>query len=52
MAGDPPDLSLQPRLSDIGMSEFHRADETIRRGYEETKSKIAEIVRMQEVLFA
>ena len=52
MAGDPPDLSLQPRLSDIGMSEFHRADETIRRGYEETKSKISEIVRMQEVLFA
>ncbi|MEN9894783.1 MAG: hypothetical protein RIR97_635 [Pseudomonadota bacterium] len=52
MAGDPPDLSLQPRLSDIGMSEFHRADETIRRGYEETKSKISEIIRMQDVLFA
>src|SRR5690606_20092443 len=29
LAGDPPDLSLQPKLGHIGMTEFHRADEAI-----------------------
>lgn len=50
LAGDPPDLSLQPRLADIGLSEFHRAGEAIDRGYVEAKAKIAEIKRMQDVL--
>ncbi|MCO6186313.1 patatin-like phospholipase family protein [Rhizobium sp. L1K21] len=50
LAGDPPDLSLHPRLGDIGLSEFHRADEAINRGYAETKAKIGEIKRMQEIL--
>jgi NTE family protein len=50
LAGDPPDLALQPRLSDIGLSEFHRASELIDRGYEEAKLKIREIRRMQEVI--
>ncbi|MGO7726397.1 hypothetical protein ACC675_37930, partial [Rhizobium ruizarguesonis] len=31
----PPDISLQPSLSYIGLSEFHRAGEAIERGYEE-----------------
>jgi NTE family protein len=50
LAGDPPDLALQPRLSDIGLSEFHRASELIDRGYEEAKIMIREIKRMQEVI--
>lgn len=50
LAGDPPDLLLMPRLSDIGLSEFHRANEAIDRGYEETKSKLSEIRRLGEVL--
>lgn len=50
LAGDPPDLTLQPRLSDIGLSEFHRAAELIDRGYEEAKMMIREIKRMQEVI--
>lgn len=50
LAGDPPDLLLMPRLSDIGLSEFHRASEAIDRGYEETVSKLADIRRLQEVL--
>ncbi len=50
LAGDPPDLLLMPRLSDIGLSEFHRASEAIDRGYEETKSKLSEIRRLREVL--
>ena len=50
LAGDPPDLALQPRLSDIGLSEFHRASELIDRGYDEAKVMIREIKRMQEVI--
>lgn len=50
LAGDPPDLSLQPRLADIGLSEFYRAGEAIDRGYLEAKAKIGEIKRMQDVL--
>lgn len=52
LAGDPPDLALQPRLSDIGLSEFHRAAEAIDRGYEEAKAKIGEIKRMQDAVRA
>ncbi|MDE1996276.1 MAG: patatin-like phospholipase family protein [Rhizobiaceae bacterium] len=48
LAGDPPDLALHPRLSDIGLSEFHRAGEAIDRGYEETTARLPEIRRMQE----
>ncbi|MEJ6783038.1 patatin-like phospholipase family protein [Aminobacter sp. Piv2-1] len=50
LAGDPPDLSLQPKLGHIGLSDFHRADEAIRIGYETTKAQMAEIVRLQAVL--
>ncbi|ODT56467.1 MAG: Patatin [Methylobacterium sp. SCN 67-24] len=50
LAGDPPDLSLQPKLGHIGLSDFHRADESIRIGYETTKSQMAEITRLQAVL--
>jgi len=47
LAGDPPDMSLRPRLADIGLSEFHRASELIDRGYQETMVKLDEIKRMQ-----
>jgi NTE family protein len=50
LAGDPPDLALHPRLNDIGLSEFHRAGESIERGYEETKARVTEIRRMQEAV--
>ncbi len=50
LAGDPPDLALHPRLNDIGLSEFHRAGEAIDRGYEEAKSRVGEIRRMQEAV--
>lgn len=52
LAGDPPDLALQPRLADIGLSEFHRASEAIDRGYQETHAKIDEIRRMQDAVRA
>lgn len=52
LAGDPPDLALHPKLSDIGLSEFHRAGESIDRGYLEAKARIFEIKRMQDVVMA
>ncbi|KUM24932.1 Patatin [Mesorhizobium loti] len=50
LAGDPPDMSLQPKLSHIGLTEFHRADEAIRLGYQATMSQISELTRLQTVL--
>jgi NTE family protein len=50
LAGDPPDLALHPKLADIGLSEFHRAGESIDRGYQEAKARIFEIKRMQEIV--
>ena len=50
LAGDPPDLSLQPKLGHIGMAEFHRADEAISLGYEATMANIKELSRLQTVL--
>lgn len=50
MAGDPPDLALLPKLGHVGLTEFHRADEAIRVGYETTRAQIAELERLQTVL--
>lgn len=50
MAGDPPDLSLLPKLGHIGLTEFHRADEAIRLGYECARMQINELERLQTVL--
>lgn len=50
MAGDPPDLSLQPKLGHVGLTEFHRADEAIRLGYEATMAHVDELKRLQAVL--
>lgn len=49
LAGDPPDISLQPKLGHLGLSEFHRADEAIRLGYECTKAHMEELVRAQSI---
>lgn len=50
MAGDPPDLALQPKIGHIGLTEFHKADESIRLGYEETIERLPELRRLQKVL--
>jgi NTE family protein len=50
LAGDPPDMSLQPKLGHIGLTEFHRADEAIRIGYQATMAQIGELARLQTVL--
>jgi NTE family protein len=50
LAGDPPDLSLQPKLGHIGLTEFYRADEAIRIGYETTVAQLSDLQRLQTVL--
>ncbi|MCO4316670.1 patatin family protein [Phyllobacterium sp. 21LDTY02-6] len=51
MAGDPPDIALLPKVGDIGLAEFHRADEAIRSGYDETMARLGELERMQKLVF-
>jgi NTE family protein len=47
LAGDPPDLTIYPRIGAIGLTEFHRADELITIGYDATIAKLEEIERLQ-----
>ncbi len=48
MAGDPPDVVLSPRLSDIGLLELYRANEAITEGEKCVQRKRAEIEYMLE----
>lgn len=43
MAGDPPDVLLSPKLSKIGLLEFHRASEAIKEGEECVERMLPEI---------
>ena len=48
LAGDPPDALINPRLSGIGLFDFHRADELIERGHLAARREIEEITRELE----
>lgn len=48
MAGDPPDVLLTPRLSQIRLLEFHRASEAIEEGYNVAKRAGDQIKRLVE----
>ncbi len=41
LAGDPPDVTIRPKLSDIGFTDFHMANESIELGYKQTKYELA-----------
>ena len=45
LAGDPPDVMIGPRLSGIGLFDFHRADELIELGQKAVKREIEDISR-------
>lgn len=47
LAGDPPDLTLAPRVLEVELIEFHRADEAIRAGREAVERERA---RLEELL--
>ncbi len=46
LAGDPADVLLSPRLSHIGMLEFHRASEAIKEGENCVQNALTEIRRV------
>lgn len=46
MAGDPPDLLLAPRLSHIGLLEFHRVNEAVQEGRECVQRASEELQRL------
>lgn len=49
LAGDPPDVLIEPQLTDVGLLEFHRAAELCQKG-EETVNRLAEQIRYQLVM--
>lgn len=43
LAGDPPDMMIRPKLDQIGLSDFHKADQTIELGYEVARIQLASL---------
>lgn len=43
LAGDPPDFTIRPKLRDVGLIEFHKADEAIKLGYDEMMQRLREL---------
>jgi NTE family protein len=43
LAGDPPDIHIKPRIGDIGLLEFEKAEELIARGEEAAEAALPEI---------
>ena len=52
LAGDPPDITVNPRLNTISMFDFHRADEAIEAGYQAAEKVIEELRDLSEELKA
>jgi len=50
LAGDPADIMIGPRLGDIGMFDFHRADEAIKIGAEAAERSLDQIEQAFKVL--
>ena len=50
LAGDPPDLTIQPRIGHIGALDFDKADELIAQGEAAAEYMIPQILKMQKFL--
>jgi NTE family protein len=50
MAGDPPDAVIAPRVGDMSLFDFHRADEMIARGENAARRQVDEIQREIELM--
>ena len=50
LAGDPPDLHIAPRVGQIGLFEFHRAEEIIALGARSTERAIESIRETIEII--
>ena len=49
LAGDPPDAMISPRLQDVGLFDFHRAEEAIERGSQAVERQLDDMVREIEI---
>jgi NTE family protein len=49
LAGDPPDAIISPRLGDIGLFDFHRAEELIARGASSAARELEDLVHEIEL---
>lgn len=43
LAGDPPDVTIRPKLNGIGLTDFHKAEESIELGYKQTMFQLASL---------
>jgi len=50
LAGDPPDVSVNPKLGNIGFFDFHRAEEAVRLGEEAVERTLEPILEAMKVL--
>jgi NTE family protein len=50
LAGDPPDITIGPKIGGIGLSEFHRAEEAIAAGEAATAKVMDDILEIRESL--
>jgi len=48
LAGDPPDMTVRPRVGEIGLAEFHRAREIIDLGYEAAQHELSRLTDLAE----
>jgi NTE family protein len=46
LAGEPPELLIVPKVADVALMEFHRAEETIMHGFKETMRYRTELENM------
>ncbi|MEM7651019.1 MAG: lysophospholipase, partial [Pseudomonadota bacterium] len=49
LAGDPPDIHIKPKIGDIGLLEFEKADILIERGEEAAERAIPKIKEAMKV---
>ncbi len=50
LAGEPPDVTIAPRIGHIGLFDFDRADEAIKLGRKAVEKQIPRIHEMMEIL--
>ena len=49
LAGDPPDVMISPKLHGLGLFDFHRAEELIKRGETAARREVEDIQREIEI---
>ncbi len=50
LAGDPPDVTITPRVGNVGLFDFHRAQEAIEQGAAATQRQLDDITKLIRAL--